>query len=435
MTDNYIEWIASLIECLIVVKFSERWLPFRYDKYRIGITGILFVLLSVDNIFLSQKEGFENVSIFLMLMLIFLYSVIFQKGRIYEKLLEVILPTITIFPINGIVLYAISYVTKENVDALRSPGGELRILVLFFSKFAFFIICEVLIKAKKNGASSILNFQWLLQILCFIISFYIANTIWIISKQGVVEERNILTSFLLIALLNIFLFILLNRMENSSRLREQYNMAQMNLELQKQFVLNAQNSYQDIKILHHDMKHYLITAAGLISNGKPEEARLYLETVLKEKLPATTVGVQTGVVAVDSVINTKISICREKGILVKATLNTEFQEIDEMDMSILLSNLLDNAINGCKNSDEPRIDLEISRKRAYIQVIVKNSISKSVLSENPDLKTTMPEKSTHGYGIASIRKICSKYDGTVTFREEDKLFVAEIWLSIPFTLK
>lgn len=429
MGANYIEWIASLIDCFIVVRFLNRWLPFRYNNYKVCATSVLFLMLAVDNIFLSQKAGTENISILIMLLLVSLYSFLFQKGRIYEKVLEIILPTITLFPINGIVLYAVSFVSNENVDILRGSNGELRILVLFFSKFAFFIICEILIKLKRNETSSLLSFQWLLQILCFVISFYIANTIWSISKQKPVNSYDILFAFLFIALLNILLFILLNRMENSSRLREKYKMSQMNLEIQKQFVLNAQKRYQETKILRHDMKHYLMTAASLISNGSPEEAKTYLEMVLKEKMPATSMGIQTGVIAVDAVINMKFSICREKGISVKAIINTEFQEIDEMDMSILLANLLDNAMNGCQNSDEPRIELEIARKKSYIRIIIKNSISASVLLNNPDLNTTKLEKSMHGYGIASIREISSKYDGTVNFKEEGKNFIVEIWLN------
>jgi sensor histidine kinase YesM len=342
--------------------------------------------------------------------------------------LEIILPTITLFPVNEIVLYAVSLVSHENVDVLRSAGGELRILVLFFSKFLFFIICEIVIKLKRKETSSLISFQWLLQILCFVISFYIANTIWGISKQNPVNNYDVLIAFLLIALLNVLLFILLNWMENQSHLQEKYNMAQMNLEAQKQFVWNAQKRYQETRILRHDMKHYLITVAGLISNEKTEEAKAYLETILNEKLPSTSEGIQTGAVAVDSVINVKFSACREQGINVKATLNTDFNGIDEMDMSILLSNLLDNAMNGCKNSDEPKIDLEISRKKSYILIHVRNSMSASVLLDNPDLNTTKLEKSMHGYGIESIRNISSKYDGTVKFWEEGKTFIAEIWL-------
>lgn len=430
MGSDYIEWFASLADCFIVVRFLNRWLPFKYNSYKKCITGILFILLAIDNIVLSQKEGAENISILIMLLLISVYSFACQKGNIFEKVLEIMIPTLTLFPVNGIVLYAVSYFADEDVNVLRSSGGELRILVLFFSKFAFFIVCEILIKVKRKESYSLLSFQWLLQILCFVISFYVANILWSISKQKSINDYDILFAFLSIALLNIVLFILLNRMENSRRLREKYNLAKMNLEIQKQFIINAQKNYQQTKVLHHDMKHYLMTVMGLIVNGNQEEAKNYLETILEEKLPLVYTGIQTGTVAVDSVINAKFSVCREKGIDVKAALNTEFKEIDEMDMSILLSNLLDNAVNGCQNSDEPKIDLEIARKKSYIRITVKNSISDSVLLNNPDLNTTKSEKSMHGYGITSIREISRKYDGTVNFREEGKMFIAEVWLNI-----
>lgn len=429
MEKYYIECLASLADCFIVVRFLKRWLPFRNNDYKNYATGILFVLLAVDNIFLSQKEGAENISIIIMLLLILIYSFVFQRGSIFEKLLGVLIPTLTLLPINGIVLYAVSFVAGEDVNVLRSSGGELRILVLFFSKFAFFIVCEVLIKLKRKEGSSLFSFQWLLQILCFVISFYIANTIWRISKQEAIDESDILLAFLSIVLLNIMLFILLNRMENSNRLREKYNLAKMNLELQKQFVENAQKSYQETKVLQHDLKHYLTTAASLLASGEQEEAKQYLETILHKKLPLICTGIQTGAVAVDSVLNAKFSACREKGIDVKAALNTNFKEIDEMDMSILLSNLLDNAMNGCEDSDNPRIDLEISRKKSYIKITIRNSIPVSVLLNNPDLKTTQPEQCMHGYGIASVREISSKYGGNVIFREEGKMFIAEIWLN------
>lgn len=90
-----------------------------------------------------------------------------QKGSIYEKALEILIPTLTLFPVNGIVLYAVSFVANEDVNVLRSSAGELRILVLFFSKFAFFIVCEVLIKLKRKESYSLLSFQWLLQILYY----------------------------------------------------------------------------------------------------------------------------------------------------------------------------------------------------------------------------------------------------------------------------
>lgn len=80
----YIEWSASLVDCFIVVRFLNRWLPFRHLNYKDCATGIIFILLAIDNIALSQKEGAENVSIIIMLLLISIYSQCFKKG-VYMK--------------------------------------------------------------------------------------------------------------------------------------------------------------------------------------------------------------------------------------------------------------------------------------------------------------------------------------------------------------
>ena len=90
---------------------------------------------------------------------------------------------------------------------------------------------------------------------------------------------------------------------------------------------------------------------------------------------------------------------------------------------------MDNAIRGCDTSD-PYIELIISRKKSLTFISVKNSISGSVLTDNPDLKTDKVDKSEHGYGIRSIRDIAKKYDGSVEIMEDNGKFIAEIWLKM-----
>lgn len=62
--------------------------------------------------------------------------------------------------------------------------------------------------------------------------------------------------------------------------------------------------------------------------------------------------------------------------------------------------------------------------------MVKNSITRSVSDENPKLKTSKKNKSSHGYGIRSIRNIAEKYGGSVNFSEENGCFITEIWLEL-----
>ena len=177
------------------------------------------------------------------------------------------------------------------------------------------------------------------------------------------------------------------------------------------------------------MKHYLMAAAELISDEKPLEAKAYIESIVDEKINPSNVGVNTGSAVIDAVLNNKIALCNTKGIKMKCAIDTQFENINDIDISILLSNLLDNAIRGCDTSD-PYIELIISRKKSLTFISVKNSISGSVLTDNPDLKTDKVDKSEHGYGIRSIRDIAKKYDGSVEFMEDNGKFIAEIWLKM-----
>lgn len=109
-------------------------------------------------------------------------------------------------------------------------------------------------------------------------------------------------------------------------------------------------------------------------------------------------------------------------------IDSQFRNISDMDISILLSNILDNAINGCIGADSPEMELIIGTRKSFTYIIVKNSIPSSVLLKNPNLETTSKDRSIHGFGIMSIKKIAEKYSGSVDFREENNTFITEIWL-------
>lgn len=114
----------------------------------------------------------------------------------------------------------------------------------------------------------------------------------------------------------------------------------------------------------------------------------------------------------------------------KCLIDTRFVTGNDIDISVLLSNLLDNAIIGCDGSANPEIELSVRSKKSLACIIVRNSISESVLKNNPSLSTSKSDRSVHGFGIKSIRNIARKYEGSVEFKEENGKFLVEIWLNL-----
>ena len=426
--NNIFEIIASLTECFIVVRFCNRFLGLKKESNNWIKSIMIFSLLAIDNILLSQLDGFENLSIVLLLIFIFLYAVFFLKGKIFEKMLISIVPTITALPINLIVIQSFSAFSGASASELTQPDSNMRIMVLFFSKFAFFIVCELLVRLRRNNEYSLNGFQWITQLSCFVVSFFISNSLWGISRVMSETQPQFLFIYIMIAVLNILMYVLLNKMQHDNIIKEKYRLAQVNLNAQEQLVLEAKERYAEIRTLRHDMKHCLTTAAELISDNKSNEAQKYIEQIINEKINSTVSGINTGSTVIDAVINRKISLCADRKIEFKCLIDTSLGDINEIDLSILLSNLLDNAITGCSYMKYPFIELKIGKRKAYTVIIVKNTINRSVLENNPELRTIQKNKSVHGFGIGSIRKIAEKYNGNVDFYEEDDFFIAEIWL-------
>lgn len=428
---NYIiEILASVTECCIVVRFCNQFLGFRNDRLTFLKSLAFFILLAADNIFLSQLSGFEILSLVILLTLIFLYSMLFLKGRLYQKLLTSVTPTIIMLPINMITVNVFKAFTDCSAEELTAPGGDLRFSILFITKSAFFLVCEALVKVRRKNHYRLSGFQWIIQLSCFFVSSVIAVSLWSISRTSGYSENQFLLIYIMIAVLNILLYALLGKMERDSVINEENRITQVNLAAQEQLVSSVQEQFTKIQTLRHDMKHCLTTTAELLESGKIDSAKSYVESILERKIDTSAGVISTGSPVIDAVVNSKLSECEKNKISTKFRIDTMLGNVNEIDMSILISNLLDNAIEGCGGADTPMIELTIIRQKCFLYIIAKNTVSTSVLSANPNLATKKDNKSAHGFGIKSIRELARKYNGTVEFRENGSFFIAEICLSI-----
>lgn len=60
--------------------------------------------------------------------------------------------------------------------------------------------------------------------------------------------------------------------------------------------------------------------------------------------------------------------------------------------------------------------------------MIKNSVEKSVLENNPGLLTSKSKGVMHGIGLKSVKETISKHEGMIDFYEKENLFIADVWL-------
>ena len=101
--------------------------------------------------------------------------------------------------------------------------------------------------------------------------------------------------------------------------------------------------------------------------------------------------------------------------------------IESPDLSSVLFNLLDNAIDACRISgiEKPFLSLHLSTSKGFLVVIVKNS-------KNPHIQfthsTTKSDTVTHGLGLSIVEDLCRKYDGSYQWNDCGNIFESIVLL-------
>lgn len=235
---------------------------------------------------------------------------------------------------------------------------------------------------------------------------------------------------LVIIILNFLMFYVIYSLFFKNAQIKNMKVLSVKEQYMEQYVNNAETQYELIRKIRHDIKDQLTTVYELLTSGKTEDALEFIEQS-NGIVKATMTFVQTNNPVANAIINSKLSTASTLGIKVSCITVNDFVGINELDLCDLLSNTLENAITACEAMPPDLnkfIYLEISKENNIYTFIVKNSLDKSVISENPKLKTTKKDIINHGLGTSIIRDIVNKYSGRYDYYEIDNAFCCSIIL-------
>ena len=105
---------------------------------------------------------------------------------------------------------------------------------------------------------------------------------------------------------------------------------------------------------------------------------------------------------------------------------------DKRGLTVLLGNLLENAVEACKRdaADRPFIKLRVKQRgQSMLLVLIDNTCLTPVVFENGTPLSAKREGM--GIGTASVREIAGRYNGSVLFEQRDGVFYASVRLMLP----
>lgn len=193
----------------------------------------------------------------------------------------------------------------------------------------------------------------------------------------------------------------------------------------------VETMYRKMRGWRHDYHNHIQVLKAHMSLSQYEQAEDYLDR-LEEDLTSVDTVLKTGNVMVDAILNSKLTMIQEKKIAVDATaIVPEEISISGIDLSVLIGNLLDNAMEACMELDEEkerfiRIYIDIIKKQLYISVT--NSMAGKAKRTGSGFLSR--KTGSHGFGLLRIDSIVDKYGGFLNRQTEDGVFATEVTLPL-----
>lgn len=168
----------------------------------------------------------------------------------------------------------------------------------------------------------------------------------------------------------------------------------------------------------------------LISENRGDEIITYLNRLNPDNIYRDLF--LSGNHVIDVVINQKILRARNSGIHLQCDVQVpEFKAIKDSDLNVLLSNLLDNAIEAVERwsnsseydqSKDAVISFRLRLNNDYLLIREQNPCVGVKKGKNHKLVSSKSNQLMHGIGMQSIRRIVEKYNGNMDYTIDEGHF-------------
>lgn len=223
-------------------------------------------------------------------------------------------------------------------------------------------------------------------------------------------------------------FAIVNGSKKRIKLKEHFENMQSE-ENRQQYMKKMFEEDEQLRRMRHDIKNQLDVVKSLMNDESTsnELAKNYLKQY-NDRFMKLERLIDTDNAIVNAVVNSKLVKCSKENIRINTTIQNKLKRIDDIDMSSLIGNLLDNAIEAQEKVtvDKRYIEVNMLNDDDVLYISVKNTILESVLENNKQLHTIKADKKSHGLGTKIVKDIVEKYNGSIDYYEEDEFFCCDI---------
>lgn len=223
----------------------------------------------------------------------------------------------------------------------------------------------------------------------------------------------------LLGLLSLFCILFsYKKLQQNFRLSTEISLLEQEEHSLNRYVEEAKARYDETKSFRHDIRNHIAVMKNLLQSGKLAEAVSYMADMddMAEKM---SFPCSTNNPVVDILVGNKLGIAKSMGIDADCSLLLPYPcDIKDIDICIVLSNALDNAIQAVKSLDagiEKYIRVSGRIQGDFLMIEVENSFHG---------KDTFKK----GTGLSNVKKVAEKYGGAMSIEKQENKVVLHVLL-------
>lgn len=431
--------VVGLVELVVSCRIANLLLEEKnkedVNKWQLTIAiGLIILVMGMCNIVIGPSP----ITALSVLTCFFLFHLLLYNGSIGKRLLVVALCgiIISLSDVAAIMLfgkYRLLYppasLVYETYWTLMGIGSKV---------ICFMVINTIyrIVKRKEKGFTPV---ELVLHV-APIITLYTIDLVIQCNIQSIsFNVANAVSSVLIsigLLLVNILTWSVFDTLIKNEREKQFYLMCQENVKQQYEFYRNQEAKEEATRRIWHDIHNHLQCVHDLIREGYSTEANQYLHSLEKD-IAMLRGQIRTGHLIIDAILTDKYGMALAYDISMVMKVDGQLlNAIQDIDLCVIYSNLIDNAIEACRKNDIKSREILIITKqiKQYIAIEVMNSCNGNIIEKNGRFITTKTSSTGHGIGLSNVRHVIEKYEGEMKVDYNATTFNVQIFLPLTKTV-
>ena len=409
-------WFA--LECVAFFLFASAFLPYRYNRKR----TILMALCMCTLLLFSQSFPLPALVLRLCALIFGLCLIVFLfKGRLALRLFIGLLDYIIVAAMDAIVLFGASTILRISLDELVWKKGMYTVLVTagkILSVFLAWLVTRLHPFHKLHP----LRPKWMLLVSFFpLTSLFMLMALFLICRDQRDLTQPVAFFCIFLGIANVAIVYVVSLIEQDTEVKQQNNILSQQMEIQTASILALDKAYRQQRQTTHDFQNHLCTISDLLAQKSYETAAKYVRE-LSQAQTSRILIVNTHHPIIDAILNQKYQMAVESQIEMRFCINDlSGIQLSASELVVLLSNLLDNAIEACRRIDTERLIRCTILENDGSFLSIRNT-SLPVLITEHGIATTKASASEHGYGLPSVCRILDGLHAEYAYNYENGWF-------------